>query len=60
MPELKDHTVHPYLDDWLGPVPSYQVGVQAAGQLVSTCTDVGLKSQLIPTQHFTYLGTERT
>ena len=63
MPELKDYTVHPYLDDWLGPVPSYQVGVQAAGQLVTTCTDVGLKlnipkSQLVPTQHFTYLGTE--
>jgi hypothetical protein len=62
MRDLKQYTVHPYLDDWLSPVPDQQTGRQAAVKIVSTCQDLGLKinvekSQLVPSQDFVYLGT---
>ena len=62
MPELKELSIHPYLDDWITPVPSFPEGIAAAHKLVHTCTTVGLKvniekSMLIPCQNFDYLGT---
>ena len=61
MPETKEIPIHFYLDDWIIPTDSYQTGERNSETMVDLCSNLGLlvnmdKSDLIPSQSFTYLG----
>ena len=55
--------LHPYLDDWLARNQNRQVLLEHRNYLMSLITSLGLiinyeKSELIPTQTFTFIGME--
>ena len=61
MPEMKDIPIHFYLDDWIVAVDTPQSGTHAATEITALCGELGLlvnleKSDLVPSQVFTYLG----
>ena len=61
MEEMADVLIHIYLDDWLVPTESFQVGSHQAQALTQLCSELGLlinveKSRLVPGQVFIHLG----
>jgi len=61
MPETAHIPIHFYLDDWLTQVESVRTGIERSQTITNLCDTLGLlvnykKSDLIPSQVFTYLG----